>query len=119
VPRKAEGGAFEDRGKLFARVTVAPKKREAVLVPTCATLFAAHARARKIQALVDRLRETGHQRGIEKTIEEAWAADDQGMRRLEQSIERIVTGKEPPPWDRPAIAVDSETFEAFAMMGPR
>jgi hypothetical protein len=67
MPREAEGGAFESRGKLFARVTVAPNQRKAVRVLKCANLEEADARARQIQKLVDRLIETGHDRGIKKT----------------------------------------------------
>jgi hypothetical protein len=69
MPREAKGGAFESRGKLFARVTVAPKKRRAVRVQTCTTLAEADARGQTIQVLVDRLRQSGHERGIKKTLE--------------------------------------------------
>ena len=115
MPRKAAGGAFESRGKFFARVTDAPKHRTAVLVPTCKTLAEAEARAHEIQGLVDRLRESGHARGVASTIETAAAYDKGEMRTLAKLIDRVVAGKEPPPWDRHAMVANGETFEGFAM----
>ena len=56
MAREATGGAFESRGKLFARVTVAPKKRQAIGLRTCTTLAHATRRAHELQALVDKLR---------------------------------------------------------------
>ncbi len=32
-PRHAEGGAYQSRGRWYARVTVAPQKRVGVLLP--------------------------------------------------------------------------------------
>lgn len=115
MPRVAQGGAFESRGKLFARVTVAPKKRRAVLLTSCATLEQATRHAQQIQDLVGRLRESGHARGIEKTLAKAAKLDAEGLRKLARLVDRIATGKEPAPWDQPAITIDGETFEAFAM----
>src|SRR5258708_39606012 len=115
MPRRAEGGAFESRGKFFARVMLAPKQRKAVHVPACSTLEEAGARAREIQAMVDRLRESGHARGIEKTMATAAKFDSDGMRKLRKLVSRVVEGKEPPLWDRPGLILDGETFEAFAM----
>jgi hypothetical protein len=115
MPRRAEGGGVEIRGKLYARVMAAPKQREAVLVPKCTTLEEASERGRRMQALIDRLWETGHERGIEKLIETAAPLDAAGMRKFEGFVERVAVGKEPPPWDLPALIVDGETFEAFAM----
>jgi len=114
MPRAATGGAFESRGKLFARVTVARGKRKAVLVASCRTLGEADARARQIQELVDRLLETGHARGIDSTVTTAATQDAEGMKKLVRVVERVIAGKEPPPWDQPAIVLGGETFETFA-----
>jgi hypothetical protein len=94
---------------------LAPKQRKAVHVAACTTLAEAGARAREIQALVDRLRESGHARGIEKTMATAAKFDSDGMRKLRKLVSRVVEGTEPPPWDRPGLIVEGETFEAFAM----
>jgi integrase len=115
VPRIAQGGAFESRGKLFARVTIAPKQRRAVLLPSCPTIELATARAHQMQDLVDRLRAAGHERGIDKTLEHAAAVDADGMRKLAKAVERVASGKAPAPWDQPVLIVDGETFESFAM----
>jgi integrase len=115
MPREASGGAFASRGKFYARVMAAPKKRKAVHVPCCASLVEATARGQEIQALVDQLHEGGHARGVQQTIETAAALDGSGMAKLRKLVTRVIEGKEPPPWDRPTLDVDGETFEAFAM----
>jgi integrase len=96
-------------------VTVAPMKRKAVHVAHCSTLAEAKARGRAIQTFVDLLRKSGHDRGIEKIMTTAAELDAEGMRKLRRLIDRVITGKEPPPWDLPAIHVDGVTFEEFAM----
>src|ERR1700722_13323670 len=106
MPRPATGGAFESRGKLFARVTVAPKRRRAVLVAKCRTLGEAEARAQHIQELVDRLREAGHPRGVDAVLSAAGTQDDAGMRNFAKVVARVIAGKEPAPWDRPAPRVE-------------
>ncbi len=115
MPRQAEGGAFELRGRLYARVMAAPKKRKAVHVPCCTSLPEATVRGQEIQALVDQLRAADHARGVDQTIKTAAALDDEGMRKLRKLVARVIEGKEPPPWDRPALDLEGETFEAFAM----
>ncbi len=114
MAREATGGAFESRGKLYARVTVAPKKRAAVLVSACTTLEHAQRRAQELQGLVDKLRAAGHERGIAKTLDTAAPLDDDGVRKLSRLIDRVVDGKEPAPWELPALVVNGETFETFA-----
>ncbi len=113
MPRQATGGAFESRGKFFARVTIAPKQRKAVLVTTCKSLGEAETRAEQIQDLVDRLRETGHERGIDTILTTAAIQDAEGMRKIARIVERVIAGKEPPPWDRPLV-LGGETFKTFA-----
>jgi integrase len=55
--RESTGGAFRDaRGRLFVRVTVAPRKRQAELAPWSPSLEAAIERGRVVQGWVNRLR---------------------------------------------------------------
>ena len=67
--RQATGGAFEHRGQFFLRVRIAPGKRQAAALPWCSSLDVALDRARVVQNLVNRLRESGHTAIVPKVVE--------------------------------------------------
>ena len=116
MARRPEGSAFESRGKVFARVTVAPKTPRALLLPWCMSKADGRVRALAIQAVIDRLRESGFERGIETTLEAAAKLESSAeMMKLARFVERIVQGKEPAPWDHVTAIGAGETFEMFAM----
>lgn len=91
--RSSRGGAYESRGKFFARVTAAPQKRLSVLLPWATTLDAADARAVEIQTLVNRLRAAEQFDFIDKVIESAGTADAEKMAALERAVAGIVGGR--------------------------
>lgn len=66
--RKTQGGAYCVRGAYFARVTVAPQKRRAILLPWCSSMEDARERSARLQALVAELRLSGHQDLVEEVV---------------------------------------------------
>jgi integrase len=110
--RDAKGGAYEKRGRFFARVTVAPQKRPAVLLSWCTDLGHARTRAHALQAMVTDLRLAGELTWIEKVLEVGAPADATELASLERWVAAIVEGK----IERidPGEKKGPETFETFA-----
>ncbi len=90
--RKASGGVFEQRGRLFLRVTVGAGKRQAVAVPWCSSREVALERARAVQALVDRLREASHEELVPKVVEAAGAEDPATLGALSRAVDGLLGG---------------------------
>ena len=90
--RASQGGAFESRGKFFARVTTAPQTREAILLPWCTELDAAKARAGAMQALVNRLRAAGKTDLVDGVLKSAAKADAEAMAALGRAVDGYVGG---------------------------
>ncbi len=103
--RASQGGAYERRGSIFLRVTVAAGKRHSEAMPwVSAEQWGAHGsgepcpcaaceRARHVQELVNRLREVGQIEFVEKLVESAAAADAPKMAELARAVDGIVAGK--------------------------
>jgi integrase len=87
--RESQGGAYESRGKFYARVTVAPQDRRSALLPWCASLDAAQARANVVQAWVNRLRLAGQTDFIEKIVELGAKADEETLAVLAGKVDAI------------------------------
>jgi integrase len=85
--RESTGGAYEKRGAFFMRITTAPQKRTAEHLPWCTSLEAADARAKVVQAWVNRLRQAGQVDFIETTVELGAKAEDE--KKLAKIGERI------------------------------
>ena len=88
--RDAAGGAYESRGRFYMRVTVAPQKRPAKLLPWCGSLGDATERARIVQAHVNRLRVAGQLDFVEKVVEIGATADPEMLAELARKVEAIV-----------------------------
>jgi integrase len=110
--RKASGGVFEQRGRFFLRVTIGAKKRQAVSVPWCSSREEALERAHAVQALVDRLREAGHEETIPKVIEAAASPEASKLAAVRRAVEGLVAGRLVPT--SPKASKDGPlTFRAF------
>ena len=111
--REATGGAYESRGKFYARVTMAAQDRRGVLLPWCATLDAAKVRAVALQGMVNLLRQASQAEWIEKVIEIGGPADVEKLSALERHVAGIVEGK----IERrdPADEKPENSFEHFAL----
>ncbi len=109
--RESKGFAYESRGKFYARVTIAPQKRNEMALSWCTSLGAARARAHVLQALVNRLREAGEDSWIAKVLEIGAPADEAKLAELSGYVDEIVKGKIVKVPTGPAIV----TFEAFAL----
>jgi hypothetical protein len=111
--REAAGGAYERRGQLFIRVTVGPQKRASEHAPWATKLEDATARAREVQALVNRLRAAGKTDFVDKLVEVGAAADAAKMVELSGAVDRIIGDDmvQAPP----KVASDVVTYEAFAL----
>jgi len=109
--RKSAGGAFESRGRFFARLTVAPQKRTAVLLPWCTCLPDAVKRATALQSLVNALRAAGQDTFITNVVEHGGELDEVALAELQRSVAGIVKGRivaDPQPGKGGA-----ETFQTF------
>lgn len=109
--RDSRGGAFASRGRFYMRVTVAPQKRPAKLLPWATTHEEAQERARVTQALVNRLREADQSDFVEKLVESAASADSAKMEALERAVGGIVGGSVE---RKPVPAKGVLTFQVFA-----
>jgi integrase len=109
--RDATGGAFQSRGKFYARVTIAPQKQSAVLLPWCTTLDDAKGRGHALQPLVNQLRQAGEDTWIAKVLEVGATADAAKLAALGQHVAGIVAGKiVKDDGQTPGV----ETFQTFA-----
>ena len=90
--RESKGSAFESRGRFFMRVTVAPQKRSAELLPWCTSLAAAKERAGAVQGLVNRLRAASELDFVEKVVELGAAADEATLVSLGEKVTTIAGG---------------------------
>jgi hypothetical protein len=111
--RETQGGAYEARGKLFIRVSIAPRTRMAQHAPWATSLEAASARGKVVQAWVNRLRVAAQDDFIEKIVELGAAATEDELALLATKVEALTSGA----FDRvePLKAKGSRTtFEDFA-----
>ncbi len=92
-PRQATGGAFEHRGRIFLRVTIAPGKRQAAALPWCSSLPVALERAHVVQALVDRLRAAGHDELVPKVVEAAANPDAAMLGAIGRAVDGLLGGQ--------------------------
>jgi integrase len=91
--RESAGGAFSDRrGRLFIRVTVAPQKRQGEHAPWAMTLEAADARAKIVQAWINRLRVAEQTEFIEKIVELGAKADEATLAALAEKVDVLTAG---------------------------
>ena len=110
-PGKASGGAYERRGRLFLRVTTAPRKRASVAVPWATSLPVALERARVVQGLVDRLREAGHDELVPKVVAAAAEQSPTKLDAIGRAIDGLLAGQLVPKTPKPSGAL---TFQKFA-----
>jgi integrase len=108
--RSSNGFAYASRGKFYARVTVAPQRRQEVSLSWAASLDLAQERAHALQGLVNRLREAGEDTWIDKVLEIGAPADPGKLAELTGYVDEIVKGKIVRA-DNPAGPV---TFKSFA-----
>jgi hypothetical protein len=115
VARQPEGGAFTSRGVHYARVTISPKKREAIACRWAPSREDALTRAKAIQGLVNRLLESGHADLIANLIASAGTADDAKMAALARGVDGICGGTVPVPVKatRPGTAGTVPTFKEW------
>jgi integrase len=106
--RASKGSAYENRGKFFIRVTVAPQKRQAELAPRATTLEAAEARAKVVQGYVNRLRQAREVDFIKTVVELGAKADEATLAALADKIDAIAGGN----FDR--VEGGPLTFRTFA-----
>ena len=96
-PRKASGGAYEKRGKFYARVTVAANDRTPIALPWATNLEAAQARAHVLQGWVSLLRQAGDKtvsEWLEKVLElGAKYETEEEIAALGRQVDLAVEGK--------------------------
>lgn len=104
--RDSTGGAYESRGRFFMRITVAPQKRPAKLLPWCASLDDAKERTHVTQALVNRLRQVEQVDFVGKLVETAANADAAKM----ADLDRFVAGVEGGAFEKKRDALPSPAY---------
>jgi integrase len=87
--RTSEGSAYESRGKLFARVTVAPQKRVTVLLSWTTDRAVADTRAKDLQRLVNRLRSAGKEDWIKNVLDSGATPDAEKFAELVRIVDEI------------------------------
>jgi len=100
-PGKASGGAYERRGRIYLRVTVARGKRASVALPWCSSLPSALERAAVVQGLVDRLREGGHDELVPKVVAAAAEQSPTKLVAIGRAIEGLLAGQLVPTSPKP------------------
>ena len=110
---ESTGGAYESRGKWFARVSVAPKQRKSVLLPSITSEGDARVRASSMNGLVRQLRDAKRNEYIEKVVEQAAIAGSKAMADLVGIVAGICAGTEKPKAKRVSLS-DIPTFKSVA-----
>ncbi len=111
-PGKASGGAYERRGRIFLRVTVALGKRASVALPWCSSLPVALERAAVVQGLVDRLREGGHDELVLKVVAAAAEESPTKLDATARAVSGLLAGQLVPVVPKPGAG--PVTVESFA-----
>jgi len=112
--RESTGGAYEKRGAFFMRITIAPQTRRAVHLPWCTLLEAAEARAKVVQAWVNRLRVAGQVEFIEKIVDlGAAAVEEKTLAEIGENVTGIA-GNDFKRVEAPKNGGGPVTFRAFA-----
>ena len=114
--RDSQGGAYESRGRYYARVTVAAQDRRGALLPWCTSLDVALVRARAIQVLVSRVRASSHGADLDfivRLLERSAAADEEMLAAIGRQVDALLVGEK--VLAPKAKASDVVTFEDFAM----
>ncbi len=109
-PGKASGAVRERNGRLYIRITIAPKKRETVFLSWCSSPEVALKRAALVQALVTRLRAAGHDELVPKVLEAASSADPAKVEAIARAVDGLLGGQLAVTKGAPAPL----TFQAFA-----
>jgi integrase len=97
MPRKLTGNAFEKRGKFYARITLGPKLRPAIPLPTCATQEEADTRAELLSSLAGKLRKAGQ---IEQAPDILERAGEAATGKPLDAVIRLVDQIEQGEWTR-------------------
>jgi len=112
--RESTGGAYGKRGAFFMRITTAPQKRRAEHLPWCTSLEAAAARAKMVQAWVNRLRQAGQVDFIETIIQLAAAAvEEKTLAEISENVTGIA-GNDFKRIEAPKKVGGPVTFRTFA-----
>jgi integrase len=108
------GGAFEHRGQLFIRVTIAPRTRTAERAPLATSLVEAQGRGKVVQTWVNRLRSAGMNDLVANFIKEGAKADVATLAKIASRVDDLVggDGAYAPVKDKPKT--DRITFRTFA-----
>jgi site-specific recombinase XerC len=92
-PRIPTGSAFESRGRFYAKITPAPKDRQALPLPWCTSLPDALARAQVLQAMINDLHAASQVYLIETVVTKGGAADAVLLVDLQALVEGATAGK--------------------------
>ena len=89
------GTLRETRHGYFAQFSIGAGERKGTILRTCTDEKSAKRRQLAIAALVARLRDAGLNAIVKNTIRDAGRLDNDGFRKLERLVGRIIAGKEP------------------------
>ncbi len=101
--RTATGGVFESRGKLYARVTIAPGQRDAVQLVGFTDRAKAEARAKLMNELVEILRENGKTQYIDEVLTHGATLPEERMPELRARVEAAGTKRRAKPSALPSV----------------
>ena len=114
MPRKATGSVYESRGVWYAKVTLGPRKRPTLALPTVKTMPEALERASLIADAVRRLRRAGRSDMFAALLEQLANASGVRLVAILKVVDGLLEGRE-----EKALAAPLEVGASFADLANR
>ena len=92
MPRKPTGNVYDKAGRRFARVSLGPKLRPSIALPTCATEAEAVARLPLLSELATKLRASGHVDRARAILERAASREGKALADVVRIVDALCKG---------------------------
>ena len=92
MPRKPSGNVQQRSGNWHARVSLGPKLRPSIALPTCTTEAEALARLRLLSELAAKLRAAGHEQRARSILERAATREGKALADVVRLVDALCKG---------------------------
>ena len=92
MPRKPTGNVYDKAGRWFARVSLGPKLRPSIALPSCTTEAEALARLPLLSELAAKLRTAGHEERARAILERAAASEGKALAGVVRIVDALCKG---------------------------
>lgn len=92
MPRKPTGNVYDKAGRWFARVSLGPKLRPSIALPSCTTEAEALARLPLLSELAAKLRTAGHEESARAILERAAASEGKALAGVVRIVDALCKG---------------------------